>query len=116
MAAERRAQERRGGIDRDMSACLDLAEGEYCWLFSADDIMAPEAIGRILGEIRDRQVDLFVCGKMVCDFHMRPLHVHPIFSAPVDAVYELVDPSARTASFCRAVTSPAFFSTSAKDL
>ncbi|OZA05611.1 MAG: hypothetical protein B7X95_05770, partial [Methylophilaceae bacterium 17-44-8] len=44
-------QDHRGGIDRDIDKLLNLAKGKYCWLFSADDIMAPHSIDIILGEI-----------------------------------------------------------------
>src|SRR3954470_16861350 len=36
-------QSERGGIDRDIARVMDLAQGEYCWLFSADDVMKPGA-------------------------------------------------------------------------
>src|SRR5438128_5691210 len=32
-------QDERGGIDRDLARTLELAHGEYCWIFCADDIM-----------------------------------------------------------------------------
>ena len=28
----------KGGIDRDMAKAVELANGEYCWLFSGDDL------------------------------------------------------------------------------
>ena len=31
--------QRRGGIDQDMAKSVELARGEYCWLFSSDDLM-----------------------------------------------------------------------------
>src|SRR5271165_2413917 len=41
-------RDERGGIDRDIARTVDLARGEYCWLFCADDVMKPGAIGRML--------------------------------------------------------------------
>ena len=29
----------KGGIDRDMAKSVEVSSGEYCWLFSGDDIM-----------------------------------------------------------------------------
>ena len=31
----------KGGIDRDMAKSVEVSSGEYCWLFSGDDIMSP---------------------------------------------------------------------------
>src|SRR2546429_1102168 len=36
-------QSERGGIDSDLSRCVELASGEYCWLLSADDALVPGA-------------------------------------------------------------------------
>src|SRR3954452_5004357 len=41
----------KGGIDRDMAKCVELAESEYCWLFSGDDIMSPGALRAVLTEV-----------------------------------------------------------------
>src|SRR5882762_10484814 len=34
-------QPQRGGIDRDLAQSVELANGEFCWLLSADDALAP---------------------------------------------------------------------------
>src|ERR1700678_404910 len=54
-------REERGGIDRDMARTVDLARGEYCWLFCADDVMKPGAIRRMLGNL-ESGCDLHLCG------------------------------------------------------
>lgn len=38
----------KGGVDQDYSRAVDLATGEYCWLFSDDDIIKPGAIDAVL--------------------------------------------------------------------
>ena len=45
----------KGGIDRDMATAFALTTGEYCWLFSGDDIMRPGALrrARVRGRARD---------------------------------------------------------------
>jgi glycosyltransferase involved in cell wall biosynthesis len=37
-----------GGFDRDCSLAVELAHGEYCWLFTDDDLLKPGAIQRVL--------------------------------------------------------------------
>jgi len=39
------------GVDRDFAKAVDLAQGEYCWLFSDDDLLKPGAIQTVLGAI-----------------------------------------------------------------
>jgi len=39
------------GVDHDYAEAVRLAEGEYCWLFSDDDLMKPGAIQAVLDAI-----------------------------------------------------------------
>ena len=38
----------KGGVDQDFSRAVELATGEYCWLFSDDDIIKAGAIDAVL--------------------------------------------------------------------
>jgi len=40
-----------GGFDRDCIRAVELAKGEYCWLFTDDDILKPGAIQTVLEAI-----------------------------------------------------------------
>ncbi len=99
----------KGGIDRDMAKSVELARGEYVWLFSADDCMADKALGKVLDEIR-LGMDLYLCGFTLCDFHMRPQRPHPILDAPDGSTYNLGNPAERKDFFGRGLTTTAFFS------
>src|SRR3954463_16039767 len=81
-------QAHRGGIDRDMARVVDLAQGEYCWLFSADDIMQSGALDFVLQAIRSAD-DLYLCGVSLCDIAMRPIGLHPVSRAAAGEVFEL---------------------------
>jgi glycosyltransferase involved in cell wall biosynthesis len=39
------------GIDRDFARAVDLARGDYCWLFCDDDLFKPDAIQAVLEAI-----------------------------------------------------------------
>lgn len=39
----------KGGVDQDYSRAVELAAGEYCWLFSDDDIIKPGALDAVVG-------------------------------------------------------------------
>jgi hypothetical protein len=41
----------KGGVDRDFARAVSMAQGEYCWLFSDDDLMKPGAIQTVLAGI-----------------------------------------------------------------
>jgi abequosyltransferase len=103
-------QEARGGIDRDIAKVVDLAEGEYCWLFSSDDIMKPGAVRRVLDHIKSG-CDIYLCEHMKCDLEMHPISTYPIFNqirAP--EVFNLGDVAQRARYFKEARTTEAFFS------
>jgi glycosyltransferase involved in cell wall biosynthesis len=40
----------KGGVDQDFCKAVEFAKGEYCWLFSDDDLLKPDAISTILKE------------------------------------------------------------------
>jgi abequosyltransferase len=45
-------QDRNLGVDRDFANAIDLAQGEYCWLFSDDDVLKPGAIRIVLNALQ----------------------------------------------------------------
>lgn len=102
-------QSHRGGIDRDMARSVELARGEYCWLFSSDDIMKPGALSRVLGEI-ESGLDVYLCGLTLCDKSMRPIMDHTVSKAPWGSVFELCNPGERERYFAMAQTTTAVFS------
>jgi abequosyltransferase len=54
------------GIDKDYDKAVGHARGEYCWLMSDDDLLAPHAVERVLREL-DSVVDLVVVNAKVMD-------------------------------------------------
>lgn len=44
-------QNANGGVDRDYDAAIALANGDYCWLMSDDDLLKPCAIAAVLNAI-----------------------------------------------------------------
>jgi len=42
----------KGGVDQDYNRSVELAQGEYCWLFSDDDLLKPGAVQTMLNEIK----------------------------------------------------------------
>lgn len=57
---------RKGGIDHDYDQAVCLAAGEFCWLFSDDDILLPGAVQQVLRRIEEGH-DLIVANAVVKD-------------------------------------------------
>jgi abequosyltransferase len=43
----------KGGVDHDYCKSVDLARGEYCWLFTDDDLLKPGAVAAVKAAIYD---------------------------------------------------------------
>ncbi|MCK9418517.1 MAG: glycosyltransferase family 2 protein [Nitrospirae bacterium] len=101
--------EKRGGIDRDMAKTVELAAGNYCWLFSGDDIMRPGAISRALNELSS-EIDLLLCESMLCGFDMHPVTKHKMLDIDAKQVFDLGNKNDRLRYFRLARNTGAFFS------
>lgn len=100
----------RGGIDRDIEKVVSFARGKYCWLFSADDIMLPGAIAKVLEAIKSKD-DVYICEHVLCNLKMEPICEYPPFNNfGHSAFFNLGDISQREVYFRLARTSEAFFS------
>ena len=64
--------EAKGGVDKDYCLSVDHAQGDYCWLFTDDDLLKPGAVAAVLQAMCDnpgliivnaevRTADLAVC-------------------------------------------------------
>jgi len=102
-------QPQKGGIDRDMAKSVEPATGDYCWLFSGDDIMRPGALRRVLNEIQSGH-DLYLCKHMEYIADREEWIEWPTVDAPDGAVFELSDERTRHEYFIRAANTEAFFS------
>ena len=76
-------QSERGGIDSDLSRCVELASGKYCWLLSADDALVPGAIPRILKEF-ERGHDVLLANRIWCDANLNPQSTHAWLTGDCD--------------------------------
>ena len=101
--------EKKGGIDRDMASAVELARGEYCWLFSADDIMLPGALADILGRL-DGGEDVFLLRYRQCAFDMSPKYLYPFLETEEEAGFDLHDPSQRMTYLRSSLATTALFS------
>jgi abequosyltransferase len=62
----------KGGIDYDYNQAVELARGEYCWLFTDDDIIKPGTIRAIIDQIR-KSYDLIIINAEVRNLDLSEL-------------------------------------------
>jgi abequosyltransferase len=100
----------RGGIDRDIETVITLSRGKYCWLFSADDIMLPGAIDKVLDAIKSND-DVYICEHVLCNLEMEPICEYPPFNNINHSMLFNLDSILQRKNYFRlARTSEAFFS------
>ena len=99
----------RGGIDADMAKCVGYAKGEYCWLFSGDDVMRSGAIERALEWVKYGH-DIYICKHTVCSKDMVELRELPVLQPDRAFSANLANLNERVEWFQRAATNEAFFS------
>ena len=56
----------KGGVDQDYDKSVELARGEYCWLFTDDDLLKPGAVAAVKAAIK-KGYDLVVVNAEVRD-------------------------------------------------
>jgi abequosyltransferase len=100
---------KKGGIDADMAQAVELARGEYCWLFSGDDLMRPGALARVLDCINSGH-DLYLCRHTNCDRDMHFLSEYAIFVPDTARSLNFGDATARAAYLREATNTEALFS------
>jgi len=96
------------GLDYNVLKVVELAHGEYCWLFSSDDVMKPGAISKILNVIQSGY-DLYLCGLTLCTLEMRVLGDFFMSRIDTESVFNLSDKEERLRYFRMAKKTSAFF-------
>lgn len=65
-----------GGIDADLARAVELANGEFCWLLSADDALQVDALPRMLAAF-DEGNDIVLCNRVWCDMELKAVYSRP---------------------------------------
>ncbi|HMH18380.1 MAG TPA: glycosyltransferase family 2 protein [Burkholderiales bacterium] len=93
------------GVDGDYDKAVGYAEGEYCWLMTDDDVLAPGAIRQVLGAIEGGRPDLVVVNAEVRNVDLTVKLESPRLGIHADLAF---DESQREEFFIRAATYLAF--------
>ncbi|MDD5070992.1 MAG: glycosyltransferase family 2 protein [Candidatus Omnitrophica bacterium] len=74
------------GADANYLKVVEIANGEYCWLFGSDDKIEKNGISKILSEIKYGN-DIYLVNKTECDINMKNLNNTPIFKRNIESEY-----------------------------
>lgn len=83
-------QSQNNGIDRDYDRAVELARGEYCWLFSDDDLLKPGAVEAVLRVLQDDFSLVLVNGEHR-DLTMRNVRISSFLGITSDRTYAAGD-------------------------
>lgn len=72
------------GADLNYLNVVDMAVGDYCWLFGSDDIMEPGALDCVLSKISTSDPDIVLCSEYIGDLSAKHLFVHHLLSIDTD--------------------------------
>lgn len=97
------------GADKNYLKVIEIATGEYCWLFGSDDLMLPGAIATIMTEITSG-LDVYLCGLTLGTREMKPIANHHVLRQGKVCEFNLSCEVERLEYFARAMTTTAFFS------
>lgn len=63
--------EEKGGVDKDYDIAVNRATGLYCWLFTDDDLLSEDAVGRVRDAIVSKGAGLIVVNAEIRDYHLQ---------------------------------------------
>jgi abequosyltransferase len=78
------------GVDHDFAEAVGLADGEYCWLFSDDDLLKPGAIQAVLNAI-ESHYSLIIANAEVRNADLSKVLVPRRLPLTVDRVYKSIE-------------------------
>lgn len=77
------------GVDKDLAKAVELAQGDYCWLMSSDDVLMPGAVRRVSDEIRSGYA-VYLGDRIDCDRLLNPIREKRWFTKHThDRVFDL---------------------------
>lgn len=98
----------RGGIDRDMAHAVAASSGDYCWLFSGDDLMLPGALEKALDHIKT-DLDLYLTRHLEWVDDRGEWIEWPTLNVSHEPVFQLSYDAERREYFSKAENTEAFF-------
>lgn len=99
----------RSGVDRDILESVAQARGEFCWLFSSDDVLLPGAVARVRQQLHSG-CNVLLVDHTLCDRQLKPREKRGVFAPDADATFHWSRPAERARYLSMACGTTAFFS------
>lgn len=77
----------KGGVDQDYDRAVELAQGEYCWLFTDDDLLKPGAVQAVLEAVQ-QNYSLVIANTEVRNMDLSQLLAERKLPLTADHLYE----------------------------
>lgn len=77
----------KGGVDQDYCRAVELAQGDYCWLFTDDDVLKPGAIKAVLDALQ-HNYGLILVNAEVRNINLSKVLKERCLNFIVDRVYQ----------------------------
>ena len=85
-------EEINSGVDIDYDKAVSYAKGDYCWLFSDDDLMKPGAISAVLKSINESFPELIVVNSEVRNLDFSEVYMERLLDLYQDKKYTSSEP------------------------
>lgn len=91
----------KGGVDQDYNRSVELASGEFCWLFTDDDILRLGAVAAVKSAVKQGH-DLIIVNAELRDLNLTTIVQHQRIVMKHDRVYHAgsLDPILKDAAYC----------------
>jgi abequosyltransferase len=76
----------KGGVDRDFCRAVEIARGNYCWLFADDDLINPGAVDAVLAEIQ-KGYDVIIVNATAVDLELSHILKASLLELEEDAFF-----------------------------
>lgn len=77
----------KGGVDQDFCKAVEYAQGKYCWLFTDDDLLKPNAISTVLNGVQ-KEYSLIVVNVQVMNNDLSNVLQQKLMSIDTNEIYE----------------------------
>jgi abequosyltransferase len=98
------------GADRNFLAAPGMAAAQFCWLFGADDALAPGALAGAVKLLRETPAAVIVTNRICCNVNLTPKREESFFKSKEGGLYDFTSDTDIEAYFAASRSLGAIFS------
>jgi abequosyltransferase len=101
--------EKKRGVDPDILESVRQATGQYCWLMSSDDVLAPGSLAKVIEQL-EQKCDVLLLNRINCDKYLKPISNDKFVNVDSISTFDWNIQAQRRQYFESALSCGAFFS------